>query len=77
LMPINLLIQNKDQNNVCFDGKVKINLKQNITIGYLKLKIQYGDIKDDKLFGSKSKSDSNYPIKLKEEDVRKKVFTCI
>jgi hypothetical protein len=44
IMPINVLVQNTDCKKVCFDGKVKISLKQNVSIGYLRVKISYADI---------------------------------
>jgi len=67
-MPINVLAQAKDNKNICFDGRVKISLKQNISIGYLKLKVQYADLKtDDYSFGGKTKV---FPSKVKEQDVR-------
>ncbi len=71
VMPINLLLQAKDEKDVCFDGRAKIFLKKNISIGYLKLKMQFSKLPEDSLFENKSKT---FPYKLTENDDVKLTF---
>ena len=65
-MPITILIEARDSLNVCFDGKAKIYLKQNISIGFLKIKVQYANYKEDVCSFGKNKT---FPSKIVEEDV--------
>jgi len=56
-MPINILIQAKDNSNICYNGKVRVNLKQNNQIGTLKIRVDYKSLQpnDEFSFGKNAK----------------------
>ena len=85
-MPINVCVQAKDKNNKCFDGKVRISLKQNTPIGYLKVSVDYKELQGltDTFSFSKyaSLQDENKIVNLDEENnflgpgVRENLWDC-
>ena len=61
---INLLVQGKDKNNVCFDGYAKVSLRNSTVIGKLRLNISYSNINSTSLELTKNNMDKIFVITL-------------
>ncbi len=69
-MPIGVLINAKDsKSDSCFDGKVRVCLRQNTSIGYLNVKVKYTELTDKLSFAKDSTTKRVFKIKEEDEDV--------